>query len=174
MYCLTLQCVRSHRKICARSHLTISGKFYLTICVRVHFTICVRPHLTICVRSHLTICVRSHFTICVKTYLEIQKWYRGIDMPGQQKEDDCSRTISAGQSLNPNFPFPNRIDLSRTAKWCHLWSTESLWYFVLTPLCAHRSSHVCWYLPKDLLIFAQSISLASAAICPKICWYLTT
>ena len=74
----------------------------------------------------------------------------GIDMPGQLKENDCSRTIAVAQSLNPHFPFPNRIDLSRTVKWCHLWSTGSLCYFVLTPLCAQRSSHVCWYLPTDL------------------------
>ena len=83
----------------------------------------------------------------------------GIDMPGQLKENDCSRTIAVAQSLNPHFPFPNRIDLSRTVKWCHLWSTGSLCYFVLTPLCAQRSSHVCWYLPKDLW--------TSVDICPR-------
>ena len=94
----------------------------------------------------------------------------GKDMPGQLKENDCSRTIAIAQNLNPHFPFPNRIDLSRTVKWCHLWSTKSLWYFVLTPLCSQRSSHVCWYLPKDLRKsseFAQSRSL-------RVCWYLPT
>ena len=105
----------------------------------------------------------------------------GIDMPGQLKENDCSRTIAIAQNLNPHFPFPNRIDLSRTVKWCHLWSTGSLCYFVFTPLCAQRSSHVCWYMLKDLstsadictqnlahlLIFAHSRSL-------HVFWYLPT
>ena len=84
-----------------------------------------------------------------------------IDMPGQLKENECSRTIAVAQSLNPHFPFPNRIDLSRTVKGCHLWGRGSLCYFVLTPLCAQRSSHVCWYLPKADLC-------ASADICPQI------
>ena len=53
-------------------------------------------------------------------------------MPGQLKENYCSRTTAVAQSLNPHFPFPNRIDLSRTVKLCHLWSTELLCYLVLT------------------------------------------
>ena len=76
-------------------------------------------------------------------------------MPGQLKENDCSKTTAVAHKLNPHFPFPNRIDLSRTVKWCHLWSTKLLCYFVLTPLCAQGSLHVCWYLSKDLCTSAD-------------------
>ena len=102
-------------------------------------------------------------------------------MPGQLKENDCSKTIAIAQSLNPHFPFPNRIDLSRTVKGCHLWGRGSLCYFVLTPLCAQRSSHVCWYLPTDLrttsdicpMIFAYLLIFARCRSL-HVCWYLPT
>ena len=32
-------------------------------------------------------------------------------MQGQLKENECNRKIAEAQSLNPHFPFPNRIDL---------------------------------------------------------------
>ena len=102
----------------------------------------------------------------------------GIDMPGQLKENDCSRKIAVAQSFNPHFPFPNRIDLSRTVKWCYLWSTGSLCHFVFTPLCAQRSSHVSWYLPTDLRLSADICKMIFAGLLifaqwsSHICWYL--
>ena len=110
-----------------------------------------------------------------------------IDMPGQLIENDCSRTILVAQSLNPHFPFPNRINLSRTVKWWHLWSTGSL-FCAHTTLCpeifkcllifAHRYSHNLWYLPTDLCLSADICKIIFAGLLifarwsSHICWYL--
>ena len=97
-----------------------------------------------------------------------------VDMPGQLKENYCNRKIAEAQSLNPHFPFHNRIDLSRTVKWCHWWSTVILFcahttmrteIFTCLLIFAKRSSNAFWYLPLADLC-------TSADICPQILPYL--